>query len=106
MKRIKLIYILIVSLLPINSFSQGLFKKPFLIKEGNEILNTGGIGYAAPCIGDIDGDGKDELLVGYWKDRNGGPLIIYENIGTRNKPIYKKSRVFKINNETAMIPGG
>ena len=105
-KRVFLSCLIFCSLWQLNAFSQTTFEKPFLIKVDGKILNNGGIGYAAPFIGDIDGDGINELLVGYWKDRNGGPLVIYENTGTKKQPVYKKSRLLKINNETAMVPGG
>lgn len=65
------------------------------------VLDTGGIGHAAPYYGDCDGDGVKELLVGEFKD---GALRIYKNNGTNDKPEFQDFEFFKIGDEQAIVP--
>lgn len=49
-------------------------------------------GHAAPFVGDFDGDGLKDLLVGeYYKGR----LRVYRNVGTNEKPQFDGYALFQ-----------
>ncbi len=72
-----------------------------LTAGGKPILAEGGM--AAPFMGDIDGDGKPDLLVGTMGQ---GRLWIYRNIGTRTRPEFAEGEVFKAGGTEACVPSG
>lgn len=49
-------------------------------------------GHAAPFVGDFDGDGRKDLLVGEYYQ---GRLRIYRNVGTNVAPRFEKFSVFQ-----------
>lgn len=55
-----------------------------------------------PYIGDFDGDGTNDLLVGTY----GGRLLSYRNTGTNAKPVLGKPVWFDDANPTGRIPAG
>lgn len=57
--------------------------KPVRLEAGGRPIDIGGVGHSAPFVGDIDGDGKQDLLVGTF---SGGQLRIYRNRGTNQEP--------------------
>jgi hypothetical protein len=79
-----------------------LFEKPFMVEVDGQILNTGGDGYAAPCVFDFNGDGKKDLLVGYWAEED-GELLIYHNVGTSSQPRYDKAIPFETDGKIATV---
>jgi hypothetical protein len=56
---------------------------PFKVQVAGKTLDVGGVGYAAPFVGDFDGDGVNDLLVGQFA---GGKLRIYRNEGSNARP--------------------
>ena len=60
-------------------------------------------GHAAPFVGDIDGDGKPDLLVGQF---SGGKLRIYRNVGTASAPQFGDFEWFKASETLGTIPAG
>ena len=79
-------------------------EKPFrlLLADGTP-LDVEGVGYATPFVGDFDGDGKRDLLVGQF---SGGKLRIYNNEGTEKKPKFSGFEWFKADAETGSVPAG
>lgn len=60
-------------------------------------------GFAAPFFGDIDGDGKGDLLVG---QLDHGKLRIYRNVGTNRKPEFSDFSWFQAGGRVASVPTG
>jgi hypothetical protein len=60
-------------------------------------------GHSAPFVGDIDGDGVRDLLVGQF---NGGQLRIYRNHGTNAQPRFEEYTWFKAGAELGRVPVG
>lgn len=60
-------------------------------------------GFAAPYFGDIDGDGKKELLVG---QLDFGRMRIYDNVGPLDDPTFGDHRWFETEGRVACVPTG
>lgn len=60
-------------------------------------------GHAAPFVGDFDGKGKLDLLVGQF---DGGKLRIYHNSGVAGAPKFEKHEWFKASESEGTIPAG
>ena len=54
------------------------FEKPVRLLGGGEVIKVEAPGYAAPCLADLNGDGKKDLLVGQFR---GGKIKIYPGKG-------------------------
>lgn len=67
----------IVSLAPLMAASAlaAEFEKPSRLKAGGEFVRVESPGYAAPCLADIDRDGKADLLVGQF---NKGKIRVFK----------------------------
>lgn len=50
------------------------FEGPVVLRAAGEPIRVEAPGYAAPCLADVDGDGKKELLVGQFRD---GKIKVY-----------------------------
>ena len=61
------------------------------------------IGHAAPFVGDIDGDGSRELLVGQFGD---GKLRIYRNLATSGPPRLGTFEWFQAGTGLGQVPEG
>src|SRR3954454_21255163 len=76
---------------------------PVLIEAGGRPIDVEHVGHAAPFIGDIDGDGRKDLLVG---ELYKGRLLIYRNTGRDAAPRFERSTVFKDGAPKGCIPAG
>jgi hypothetical protein len=61
------------------------------------------IGHAAPFVGDFDGDGVKDLLVGQFGQ---GKLRIYRNLGTNVEPRFHDFVWFQNDAEGGRVPAG
>jgi hypothetical protein len=75
------------------------FQKPVRLKVGNEFVRVESPGWAAPCLADIDRDGKADLLVGQF---NKGKIHVYKGLGDMK---FAAGVWLKAEGEVAEVPG-
>jgi hypothetical protein len=76
---------------------------PVHVTVGDKPVDVQRSGHAAPCVGDFDGDGKPDLLVGQY-DR--GMLRVYRNTGTGRTPKLEDFRWFEAGGAAGRVPEG
>ncbi len=64
-----------------------------------DAIQTESPGYASPCMADMDGDGKKELLVGQF---NGGKISVFKNAGNTE---FESVGWIEVDGEPAEVPG-
>src|SRR5689334_21822648 len=75
---------------------------PVRIEAAGKPIDTA-VGHAAPFVGDFDGDGKSDLLVGQFGE---GLLWIYRNEGTTKAPRLAAGVKFKEGKDDGRVPTG
>ena len=75
---------------------------PYRVEAGGKPIDVE-IGHAAPWVGDFDGDGVNDLLVGQF---GGGKLRIYRNAGTNAAPRYEDVAWFQTGEGEGKVPSG
>ena len=75
---------------------------PVMVQAGGQPIDVE-VGHAAPFVGDIDHDGKLDLLVGQFGE---GKLRIYKNLGSNEKPTFDKYDWFVAGAELGVVPAG
>ncbi len=76
---------------------------PVRIAAAGQPIDTPTIGHAAPFVGDFDGDGVPDLLVGQMTE---GLLWIYRNEGTNAQPKLAAGVKFKEGTDDGRVPTG
>ncbi len=70
-------------------------------------LDTRGLGYAAPFVGDFDGDSIQDLMIG---EMQYGQMRIHRNVGTNQQPQFASSFWFQVVvddvTESGRVPAG
>jgi len=78
------------------------FLPPVRLEAAGKPIDTE-VGHAAPFVGDFDGDGVKDLLVGQF---GGGVLWFYRNIGTNDQPKLAAGVKFKDGKKDGIVPTG
>jgi hypothetical protein len=75
---------------------------PVRLEADGKPIDTA-VGHAAPFVGDFDGDGMKDLLVGQFGE---GILWIYRNVGTNTQPRLAAGVKFKDGKPDGRVPTG
>jgi hypothetical protein len=76
--------------------------KPVLLEaEGRPLVRDGGALF--PFVGDLDGDGRQALLLGTHED---GRMLVYRNLGTKAQPRLGAPEWFDDKVPSGRIPAG
>jgi hypothetical protein len=76
---------------------------PVKLLAGGGPIDVEHDGHSAPFLGDFDGDGVKDLLVGQFHE---GKLRIYRNTGTDARPRFERFDWFTAGGETGRVPAG
>jgi hypothetical protein len=75
------------------------FHAPVQMKADGAAIRVEAPGYAAPCWADMDGDGKNDLLVGQFSK---GQIRVFKNLGDGQ---YAAGEWLKAEGDVAEVPG-
>jgi hypothetical protein len=76
--------------------------KPLRVEvDGKPIMSDDGVLF--PFVGDLDGDGRPDLLLG---TRDKGRLLVYRNVGSNTHPRLNGPQWFDERVPTGRIPAG
>jgi len=75
------------------------FHPPVRLTAGGAVIRVEAPGYAAPCLADVDGDGKPDLLVGQF---NGGKIQVFKGLGGGK---FARGTWLQADGKAAEVPG-
>lgn len=75
------------------------FAPPVRIMGGDAAVRVESPGWAYPCLADLDGDGKKELLVGQF---NGGKIKVYQQVSGEK---FSTGKWLQAGGKDAEVPG-
>jgi hypothetical protein len=75
------------------------FQPPVRLTAGDDEVRVESPGYAAPCLADLDGDGKKELLVGQFQK---GKIRVFKHLGEEK---FAPGEWLQAGGEVAQVPG-
>lgn len=79
----------------------GELEPPVQIQVGGKPVDVEREGHAAPFVGDFDGDGVRDLLVGQYHE---GRLRIYRNRGSDTSPTFESHEWFQAGGKLGRVP--
>jgi hypothetical protein len=80
-----------------------LFHPPVRLTAADGVIDHGEAwGHCGPCLADVDGDGRTDLVVGDFR----GLFHFYRNTGTNHQPRYDKAVKLKAGRADAQVPIG
>lgn len=95
-------FLLLSAVLGLGAPAADELRPPVRIEAAGKPIDTE-IGHAAPFVGDFDGDGVRDLLVGQF---GSGILWIYRNEGTNDQPRLAPGVKFQDGREEGRVPTG
>ena len=102
MKMLSLLASLMILAAPAGGESTEL-RPPVPVLVDGKPLDVGREGHSAPFVGDFDGDGKRDLLVGQYYE---GRLRVYRNHGDNGRPRFQDFSWFEAGGKTGRVPEG
>jgi hypothetical protein len=82
---------------------KGELRPPIHLEASGQPIDVEREGHSAPFVGDFDGDGLPDLLVGQYHQ---GRLRIYRNKGTKERPKFDSYTWFEAGGKIASVPEG
>jgi len=77
------------------------FQKPVRLKAAQSFIDSGPQwAHSGPCLHDVDGDGRRDLLVGDFS----GEFHLYRNVGTDREPKFAAGELLMAGGAIAKVP--
>jgi len=86
-----------------NTEELGVLGAPVKMMAGEKPIDIQRTAHSAPFVGDFDGDGLDDLLVGEFHE---GRMRVYLNIGSIDQPKFDQFERFTAGGGLGRVPTG